>query len=305
MTETREHTTSPLDTAKDIAREVLKTEQEQHKTYQKGMDLLMQVGNFLGGVFRPAATELGQLLGDQMRYWRFKNAVNIMTKAEEIAKERKLSSDQMKALSFGAGVRLLEAASQEDDESVQEMWARLIANSVDPNTEVSPEKMYIDVLKSFSGREVRFLDLLSQYETLRRRRFQAEGERLEAESNLQNLAETGWRKFDPTERNASIQNLIRLRCVAPNQSRFNTSFLFRSLSARSVRADLVSGVDRHEMERVLDEILKQQRVASGITDYPLHEKSSFNGFPEAAFALTSLGRSLMKACRANTPSNES
>ncbi|MGO3928788.1 DUF4393 domain-containing protein [Rhodopseudomonas pseudopalustris] len=292
MSNSKDDPRPPLDSATELARDVLKAEQEQQKTYQKGMDLLAQAGAFLGGVFKPAASELGQLLGDQMRFWRFKNAVNIMIKSEELIKARGLSSEQVKALPFGEGLRLLEAASLEDDNSVQDLWARLMANSVDPDLSVTPEKMYIDVLKSFSGREACFLDLLARHEGSVRARMTT-AEITEARAKLLEFAESSWRKFDKAERDASIQNLIRLRCIAPVQPRLDTHFMFQPVDDR--RREFAA-VDSRKLERILDQLIQQQRIASGTVDYTMKESNQFNQFPEAAFALTSLGKSLMKAC---------
>jgi hypothetical protein len=61
----------------EVISDVAKAEQEQQKTYQIGLDLVRQAGGFMGGVFGPASRELGHLFSDQMKYWRFRNAVNI------------------------------------------------------------------------------------------------------------------------------------------------------------------------------------------------------------------------------------
>ena len=44
---------------------------------------------------------------------------------------------------------LLEAASHESDETLQDMWARLLANALDPRTDVSLQRILIDTLREF------------------------------------------------------------------------------------------------------------------------------------------------------------
>ena len=60
----------------EVITEVAKAEQETQKTYQSALELVRRAGTFLNGVFGPASQELGHLFGDQMRLWRFKNAVD-------------------------------------------------------------------------------------------------------------------------------------------------------------------------------------------------------------------------------------
>jgi Abortive infection alpha len=56
------------------------------------------------------------------------------------------------------------SGSLEEDDAVQEMWARLMANAIDPDKRTKPEKVYVDLLKSISGREAILLDLVDQIE---------------------------------------------------------------------------------------------------------------------------------------------
>lgn len=43
---------------------------------------IAQVGRFLDDISRGVITELSQLLGQQVAYWRFKNAVTIAIRAQ-------------------------------------------------------------------------------------------------------------------------------------------------------------------------------------------------------------------------------
>lgn len=281
----------------DILIEGAKAEQEQQKTLQSGLDLIKRAGTFLSGVFGPAANELGHLFGDQMKFWRFKNAVRILEKAQRIVDERGLTADDVKALGFGDGLRLLEAASLEEDESVQDMWAHLMANAVDPSAQTKPEKMYVDILKSLSGREVVFLDLLVTLDKEQINRMTV-GQAREFQKRMGDLAEKQWRRFSTSERNASIQNLIRLRCVSPRFQLIDLSNMLGRLSDNpSLRR--WAAVEPHKFEKVLRTLSEQQLVASGVIDYDTEGRRGVvrSALPEAAFMLTALGRDLLRACQ--------
>ena len=288
--------------------EVAKAGQEQQKTFQLGLDLVRRAGTFLGGVFGPASQELGHLFSDQMKFWRFKNAVSILEKAQAITDKRSLKPEQIKALGFGEGLLLLEAASLEEDESVQDMWARLMSNAVDPNYATQPEKMYIDILKSLSGREAILLDLLATIDKEYHKPMMTVAGAIPVRARLNDLADSKWRKFPVDQRIASVQNLVRLRCVTPRTTPIDVGRLFARMpdERRGSMGTNWAVVDPQKFETVLKTLARQQLIASGVIDYnvegPRLERSV--SLPEDAFALTALGRALLQACEAHEPDEQ-
>jgi hypothetical protein len=286
----------------EVISEVAKAEQEQQRTYQIGLDLVRRAGTFLGGVFGPASQELGQMFSDQMKFWRLKNAVRILEKAQSIVDERGLKPEQIRAMGFGEGVLLLEAASMEEQETVQDLWARLMANAVDPKSSIRVEKMYIDVLKSLSSREVIFLELLEMIEKERGAGLTI-NKLHEFQTKMSLVAEEKWRRFPTEERAMSIQNLMRLRCVTVRDSPISTFNLFEQVDEGSIGRWSV--VDARKLERLLDDISHQQRAASGATDVEVEDvRSVARGeptLPEGDCVLTPLGRGLLKACKEQAP----
>jgi hypothetical protein len=305
----------------DVLSEVAKAEQEQQRTVQSGLDLVRRAGKFLGGVFGPASIELGHLFGDQMKFWRFKNAVNILEKAQAIIDERGLKPEQVNSLGFGEGLLLLEAASMEEEESVQDMWARLMANAVDPQSATKPEKVYVDILKSLSGREVIFLDLLAKIEE-EGTKFQSVAEIDAFAKRMSALAETKWRQFSESECAISIQNLVRLRCATFRAKPIDIANLFAEMPSerggRSPFGRQWAVVDPDKFQKVLKEVIERQLAASGTINYQAGNTftmpmggSFFAGsgrelaLPEANFMLTPLGKGLMQACKVEKPPRNS
>jgi hypothetical protein len=62
---------------------------------------------------------------------------------------------------------LLEGASFEDNEDLHTMWAALLANAADPNTEALPQPAFSDILKQLTPDQAKFLDIIYR-ETIRR-----------------------------------------------------------------------------------------------------------------------------------------
>jgi hypothetical protein len=209
----------------------------------------------------------------------------------------------------------------EEEESVQDMWARLMANSVDPQSATKPEKVFIDILKSLSSREVVFFDLLAKIEK-EGATFKSVAEIDAFEKRMGALAETKWRQFPAKERAISIQNLVRLRCATFRAQPLDISNLFAQMPSeggrRSPFGHQWAVVDPDKFQRVLKEVIERQLAASGMMDYetggtftmPVGGTFYSGGgrklaLPEANFMLTPLGKGLLQACNIEKPDDGS
>lgn len=264
----------------------------------------------IGVLLGDAVREFGLTLGDKARFFRFKNLVKIMDRVEEIGRDRGFTPEQMKALPFGEAVRVIEAASDEDEEEVQELWSRLIANASTPASGVSARKVYIDLLKSLSPSEAVFLDLLSKNS---KNQFHSLDELQEFNSTVRKEFEVRWRSLGRLDREAALQNLLRLRCIAIRPQPIDAHWLMaevpRDRNSRVSFGDKWSYISAPKFEKVLNQILRQIWVAGGGAEYRPPKGVALSGFglggfggqpmievPELNYHLTSLGKSLMIAC---------
>lgn len=110
---------------------------------------------FLNGIVPNSIKELGGILTDTVKYWRFKNQVSIIKKAKNVLDENNLSKQNVPLRTL---VPLLEGASLEEKESMQARWANLLANAVSGAMDVTPS--YVEILKELSPVEVLLLDKL-------------------------------------------------------------------------------------------------------------------------------------------------
>lgn len=250
------------------------------------------------------------MLGDQMRYWRFKNLNSILAKAEQITQARGQRTEELDELPFGDALRTVETASYEEEESVQDLWARLIANAVDPTSHIAMKKVYLDLLRSISPAEAAFLDLLWVCE--KKNRFTNREELVAFNQDMNALAETRWRRFEIEDRRAAIQNLVRIRCVVFRPRPVDMTRLFGQLPREAQSAfGKWSVVDPEKFQKVINDIGELVLVAAGVKEYrntgaiPLSGGISMLGtfgtgakveVPEMNFMLTALGTDLMRAC---------
>jgi hypothetical protein len=94
-------------------------------TIEKGLELAKE---FLGKLIGPTIEEIGLLVGDNIKYLRFKNQIRILLKAKKYVEERKLS---VKEIPVKILVPLLENSSLEENDDLQDKWAKMLTNMVD------------------------------------------------------------------------------------------------------------------------------------------------------------------------------
>lgn len=266
------------------------------------------VRSAISSVFGPAASELGILLGNQMKYWRFKNALGILDKVSSELEIRGVSEERIAALPFGSQFLVLEAMSFEEDETIQSLWARLIASALDTESTVKIEKRYIDLLKSLSPCEAGLLELLWNCE--KEFLFKSREEVQSFNEKYDEMARKIWRHFPMELRKASIQNLIRLRCVTVRHGAIDIVQIFENIHVEDRRSRRSIPIIKPDgFGQLINELLKRNAVMAGSmepqenTSQPLyHPGSTIRSMlgsvtvPELSYMLTALGNDLMASC---------
>ena len=116
--------------------------------------LVEQTIAFAKTVFGSAMTELGELFTDRVRYWRYKNQVNILIKASELIKKK---GSTAKPINFKILVPLLENSSLESEPKLQDLWAKLISNLATEEPTHS-DSNYVKTLSNLSTYDAKMLD---------------------------------------------------------------------------------------------------------------------------------------------------
>ena len=114
--------------------------------------------NFLQKIINPPLEELGLLIADNIKYWRFKNQLKILTKADEYIKKNNI---QVKQIPLKVLVPLLEGASLEEDNNLRDKWSALLVNYVDQYKNIDT-LIFPEILKQLSGNEARCLDKMAE-----------------------------------------------------------------------------------------------------------------------------------------------
>src|ERR1700749_3941930 len=91
-------------------------------TIEKGLDLAKE---FLGKLISPTIEEVGLLIADNIKYLRFKNQISILLKAQKYVAEKNVP---LQEIPLKILVPLLDNASLEENEALQDKWAKMIVN---------------------------------------------------------------------------------------------------------------------------------------------------------------------------------
>jgi len=143
----------------DPVSETAKAVQEVAKATSKAIDAGQKFGGFIS---RYVAGPIEQGMGifeDKLKYMRWERQVRLMQRAEQLLREAGLSGPT-RPVPLKLAVPLLEAASLEDDDYLQDLWARLLVNAANGSSRINLQRAYISVLEQLTPFEAAILQMI-------------------------------------------------------------------------------------------------------------------------------------------------
>jgi hypothetical protein len=117
-----------------------------NKTIQDGIKAAEKLATYIANITREPVDDLVGILSDRLKFYRWKHQLSLKDKIEHIVKERnlegKLTPVRPKIL-----LELLENASLEDDDNLQDLWARLFISASDPSLKDKVRSAFINIVK--------------------------------------------------------------------------------------------------------------------------------------------------------------
>jgi hypothetical protein len=111
-----------------------------------------KIGDLVNKLAGPLAEEVGMMLGDKIRVYRVKNWIKTCQKTEHVLRDAGLPANAVPPRLF---LPIMEAASVEDNETIQDMRAGLLATASQDTDAVSPS--FVETLKQLTPAEARYL----------------------------------------------------------------------------------------------------------------------------------------------------
>ncbi|BBE51820.1 hypothetical protein OYT1_ch2304 [Ferriphaselus amnicola] len=109
--------------SEDPVSETAKAVQEVAKTTGKAIDAGQQFGEFISRYIAGSIEQGFGIVEDKLKYMRWENQVKLMHRAAKLSEQIGLTRPN-RAIPLKLAVPLFEAASLEDDERLQDLWAQ-------------------------------------------------------------------------------------------------------------------------------------------------------------------------------------
>ncbi|MHB1654707.1 MAG: Abi-alpha family protein [Desulfitobacteriaceae bacterium] len=140
----------------DEITEIAKAVQEGSKLGVKAIESTDKAGSFLAKVFKEPIIASIRMLTNEIILIEWKRLLKISDKVATILKERGILD--FKVVPPKLALPIIQAASLEDDENLQDLWANLIANAMDPSFNDEIRYGFIDMIKNITGIEAKILN---------------------------------------------------------------------------------------------------------------------------------------------------
>jgi hypothetical protein len=161
------------------------------------------------------------ILSDRLHYMRWERQLRLRDKIIENIRERGLEAEfnggRLNIVPPKLALPIVENASLEEDNELQDLWANLLTSALDPKFNGKVRMAFIDILKQLEVMDVHVLNLIYQ-EYRKWGVHQNLDDEYSSSPTVYSVAQMTVRDALSLGRNAyenSIDNLIRVRCVAP------------------------------------------------------------------------------------------
>ena len=137
--------------------EEAKATKEVAKTAGKAIDAVMELGKFLSKFIEGPLEQGIGIVEDKLKYMRWERQVSFMEKAMKTIANRGLTVPN-RTVPLKIAIPLFQAATVEDDDDLQSVWANLLVNAADKDSGVEVRRSFVSILQDLSFVEVQILE---------------------------------------------------------------------------------------------------------------------------------------------------
>lgn len=188
--------------------EVARATAEASKFGTKALETTEKLAGFVAKVFKEPIRDAVGIIGDRLKFMRWERQVRLADRVNEILSQRRVI--ETKAVPPKLALPILENASLEDNNELQDLWARLLANSMDPSFTEEVRFAFIEIIKSLNPLDVKVLQAF--YNSLSKQSIDWDSI-TNYSVKKQQLCES--LSISPKDYEVSMYNLFRVQCLAP------------------------------------------------------------------------------------------
>lgn len=138
--------------------EKVKNYSEIAKFGTQALQTAEKLGGFLKQIFRVPVDAVSPFVVNWWRLCVLENTLKTAEEAQDVLKKRGIPLDQTRPVLLKLGIPTLENGGLENDDSLRNIWAKLLANAMDPNFDHTQLRTaFIDVIKGLEPIEAAIL----------------------------------------------------------------------------------------------------------------------------------------------------
>ena len=208
---------------KEIAKagqELGKAGQEIAKTATKGIDVVRDMGTFISRYVSGPLEQASGILEDRLYYIRLEGRQRLqrfMLRVDEFSKQQGLPLPD-RPIPLKHAAPLFFHATLEEDDNLQDMWARLLINGTNESTGINLERSFIEILAQISFLEASILQAIYKLPFEKTHHVGIVTESLPEKATIAENKPATTYKEPPDDVNLALANLSRIGCIRFHQS---------------------------------------------------------------------------------------
>lgn len=195
--------------------ESAKAIQEVAKAARTGIEATRQLGGLVSRIINEPVEAVVGIFTDRLQFMRAERQLRLADRLREILEERNIQG-ALRIVPPKFALPIVENASLEEDDELQDLWANLLASAVDANFKGEMRAAFIDIIRQLEVVDVHILDFMFK-EARREDDKDKDAPTNYLHNNLispNRIVERLNITLEACE--TSIDNLLRLRCVSSN-----------------------------------------------------------------------------------------
>lgn len=137
--------------------EEAKAVQEVAKTTSNAIDATRELGGFLSKYAGGSIEQAMGIVEDKLKYLRWERQVRLIERANLFLSERGLKQPS-RQVPLNIAIPILQGASLEDNDELQDKWAALLTNAADASTHIEARRAFISILENLALIDAKILE---------------------------------------------------------------------------------------------------------------------------------------------------
>lgn len=213
--------------------ESAKAIQEVAKTTREGIEATQKLGSFVARVTNESIEAVTGILSDRLRFMRWERQLRLRDRCLEIIRDRGLTGS-FNIISPKLALPIIENASLEENDELQDLWAYLLASAIDPNFNGTVRATFIDIIKQLEVVDVHILSFI--YKAYKKDYPYHTYDPSPVEILIPGKLVMDKLKLERSIFENSIDNLIRVRCIVSWENKHYHHLAITSLGISFVEA---------------------------------------------------------------------